>query len=400
MLYKESAIAVMVAVMLGAASIFGGLSLIPALAAEPIASETVSQGSTESIIIDAIELTAEKSTSRADGTVTVKIVQGISTLRSGTLDTEFVKQNLVPVEVDVNNINVTGSFEILVEYQGSGSVTVSDIDVIEGTTAAGGPDDTNNEPDAPPQDNEPNESDEELENVVARETISPDDGSMIVDTVEFNAKKSTSRTDGALTIAIVQDDEILDSDDISTSVIKQAYNAHEVSFNDLEVTGDFEVVFMYHGSGSVGVNSINVPGGTVPADDPPADDPPADDPPAGTGSIEVYAHRIPSEFWAPNFTDAPARMWFSLHNSTGHVVFAGWFDETGAYNDDATQTKANINYLDASQTHYIYASGCDECHNDPHDVVFDHWEDGGGDNPRTLLTLSDQHAYYRYDPDP
>ncbi|MGI0050064.1 MAG: hypothetical protein ACREAW_11030, partial [Nitrososphaera sp.] len=163
MLYKESAIAVMVAVMLGAASIFGGLSLIPALAAEPIASETVSQGSTESIIVDAIELTAEKSTSRADGTVTVKIVQGNSTLRSGTLDTEFVKQNLVPVEVDVNNINVTGSFEILVEYQGSGYVAVTDIDVIEGTTTAGGPD---NEPSTPPpQDNEPNESDGELENV-------------------------------------------------------------------------------------------------------------------------------------------------------------------------------------------------------------------------------------------
>jgi hypothetical protein len=90
MLYKESAIAVMVAVMLGAASIFGPLSITSAAAAKLLASETIEQDG-ESAIVDAVGMHAMKTTSRTDGTLTVKIVQGTDILSSGKMDLDDIK---------------------------------------------------------------------------------------------------------------------------------------------------------------------------------------------------------------------------------------------------------------------------------------------------------------------
>ena len=493
MLHKESAIAVMVAVMLGAAAIFGPLSITQATAAELLASETISQDSTESMIVDAVEVDAMKSTSRTNGNLIVKIVQGTTILSSGDMNAGDVKQRFSPVEVDVRDVNVTGSFDILVEYEGSGLVAVNGIEVIEGTTVAEEPD-SEPEPNTPPAE-EPNQSDGELENVLASQEFAQDDEeSMTVDTVEFSAKKSTSRAAGVLTVAVVQDDDILGTDTIGTSEIKQSYNDMEASFDSLNVTGDFEVVFMYDGSGLIYVNSISVPGGTEPAEEPepptdptptgtvmltvnavdqagspvngmwievysgasasgepvfegdtpetfeldagqyivamadfesnifqgwqdsnqdrtreatlttdetftaiystdgsaPPEEEPSPPPSSGPGTIVVFAHRIANENWGPTFTSANAEMWYVLYDSTGWIVQSGFYDEEGT----------TITGLNDGETYYVYATDCDECHGDPHDVVFDHWEDSTTANPRAVATGDSAHAHYRYDPDP
>jgi hypothetical protein len=497
MLHKESAIAVMVAVMLGAASIFGPLSITQATAAVLLTSETITQDSTESMIVDAVEADVKKSTSRVHGTLIVSIVQGDDTLSSGTMSLVDVKQRFVPVEIDVRDVNVTGSFDILLEFDGSGGsveVNGNGLEVIEGTTVAEDPEGSEEpEPNDPPAE-EPTQPAEDIDNVVANQTFTQDDGeSMVVDTVEFDAKKSTSRAYGILTVAIVQED-ILATDTFSASEIKQRYNFMEASFDSLNVTGDFEVVFMYDGSGMVSVNSISVPGATEPAEEPedpddptptgkvmltvnaidqagsavngmwievysgasasgepliegdtphtfeldagqyivamadfesnifqgwqdsdqdrtreatlttdetftavystdgsaPPEEEPNPPPSSGPGSIVVFAHRIPNENWGPTFTSANAEMWYVLYNATGWIVQSGFYDEEGT----------TITGLNDGETYYVYATDCDECHGDPHDVVFDHWEDSTTANPRAVATGDSAHAHYRYDPDP
>jgi hypothetical protein len=391
---KESTIAVMVAVMLGAASLLGGISAIPALAihdsdAVQIASETISQDDEESMIIDTVEFTAKKSTTRASGSVTVEILQDSSIVDSQSISTEQIGTFNTDLGASFGGLNVTGDFEILVEYLGTGLVTVTNVQVLEGTEVA---EQENPDSEGPAEDEEPNTpSEEEIENVIASKTLAPDsEDGMAIETVEFTAVKSTTRASGTLTVAILQDDSVLDSDSVSSSEIGTFNTDLEATFDDLEVEDDFKVVFMYEGSGVVTISGINVPSATEPAGNPDNLPPPPPPPPlAGTGSITVYAHRVPSEFWGPTFTGANAQMWFSLHNSTGYIVFAGYYDESGT----------TVTGLNEGETHYIYASDCDECHLDDHDVVFDHWEDGGTDNPRTLTTLVDQHAWYRYEPD-
>jgi hypothetical protein len=82
-------------------------------------------------------------------------------------------------------------------------------------------------------------------------------------------------------------------------------------------------------------------------------------------------------------------MWFVLYNSTGWLVTSDFFDENGT----------TITGLNDGATYYIYATDCDECHGSTHDVVFDHWEDSGTNNPRAVTTGTSSHAYYAYDPD-
>lgn len=495
MLYKQSAIAVMAAVMLVAASLFGGLLTMPAFAThdsdvEEVAREQVTQEDGQSVIIDAIELNAKKLTSRTLGTVTIEIIQADDTLESASFETEALKTIFSTLEVDVTNINVTGSFEILIEYEGSSIVIVNGIDIVEGTDVAEAPDDTSN-PDADPEPNQPEEP-QVLENVIASRTISQNDNqSMIVEVIEFDVKKLTSRTRGTLTVALVQDDGILDQETFSTDSLKTIFAEMEATFDEA-ITGDFDVVFMYEGSGRVSVNAINVPAETEPAQNPPnnppigdtitltvnakdqtgnevtgmwievysgmsasneplftgdtpesfelgpgdyivavADfennifqhwedstedrtreatlttdqtftaiystdgsqqpqDPRTPPPSAGSGSIVVFAHRIPSPHWGQTFTSANAAMWYVLYNSTGWIIDSGFYDEEGT----------TITGLSDDQTYYVYATDCDECHEDPHDVVFTHWEDNSTTNPRAVTTGDSGHAYYRYEPDP
>src|SRR5687767_8107020 len=124
MLYKESAIAVMIAVMLGAASLLGGLAT-PALAthdpdALQVANRQISQEDGESMIINAIEFTAKKSSSRSSGTLTIEVIQDGDRLRSATLAARTLQTSYTTIEVEIPGVNVTGDFEILLEYGGSG----------------------------------------------------------------------------------------------------------------------------------------------------------------------------------------------------------------------------------------------------------------------------------------
>jgi hypothetical protein len=172
----------------------------------------------------------------------------------------------MPVEVDVNDVNVTGTFDVLVEYQGEGYARVNNIEIIEGTTIADVPDDT--EPDAPSQDNEPEEPKEELENIIERKTFTQEDGATTtITTIEFDARKSNSRTSGTLTVAIVQGDEVLGTDTFRVRDMKSTFNTMEASFDSIEVEGDFDVAIMYNGDSWVYVDSISVPNATEPEGD-------------------------------------------------------------------------------------------------------------------------------------
>ena len=516
MLYKESAIAVMVAVMLGTASLLGGFSTVPALAthdpdAVQVASKTISQADDESVIIDTLELTAKKVIYRTAGMITVAIVQDGEILKSDDFTSSSLTTSYRDIEVSFGGLNVTGSFEILVEFEGSGVVAVSSIEIIEGTeTADTGSDDNEDSSGVGTGDDGSNEQEQDIENVIASKTISLDsDETMTIETVEFIAKKMIYRTAGMITVAIVQDGEILKSDDFTSSSLTTSYSEFEIDFGGLEVTDDFQVVIMFEGNGVVAANSIEVPGetetggipdpdpnpeptpsGTVllvvnavdqnnqpvagmwvallqgmalvdsgeteatftlnsnedyivemgdfydelnrinydfngwtdsvqdsrrsanhladneeftakyivttdaqpPADDPPStEDPPTSPPPgSATGTITAYAYRIPSSFWGPTFESANAQMYFVLYNSTGWIVYTGFFDESGN----------TVTGLNEGETYWIYPTDCDECHDDPHDVVFDHWEDGSTDTPRAVTTGHSVGAYYAFDPDP
>ncbi|HXG06754.1 MAG TPA: hypothetical protein VNI77_05435 [Nitrososphaera sp.] len=496
---KESPITVMVAVMLIAASLFGGYTMLPAFATHPDATQVIIKQFTkdddETTNIDAVELAAKKSILRATGTITIEVIQNGNVLDSATLSALRLTTTYTTHEVPMG-VRVEGSFEILVEYAGSGSVQANSIKILEGT-----------EPDETPRHNtgetgggnKPNQlTEREVENVVARKTIPlEDDESLDVETVEFKAKKSILRATGTITVAIVQDGKVLDADSMSTNGLSTTYSDREASF-DIKVTGEFEVVIMYDGSGSLQANSINVPGATEPAEEEPTtppnnppptgtnvkltvnaidqagsevvgmwievysgmstsgkplftgetpetfeleqgdyivavadfenyvfqgwddssqdrtrevtltkdetftavysttggsqppQDPPTPPPSAGSGSIVVFAHRIPSQHWGPTFTSAGVGMWYVLYNSTGWLVGSGFYDEEGT----------TITGLNDGETYYVYATDCDECHGDPHDVVFDHWEDMTTENPRAVTTGDSAHAYYRYEPDP
>lgn len=400
MLYKESAIAVMVAVMLGAASLLGGFSAIPALAthdpdAEQIARVTVSQDDADSMIVETVELSIKKSTLRASGTLTIELLQGDVVLTSTDLGTSIIPTTPKTIEVDVTNTEITGSFDVLVEYLGSGVVTVSNIEVNEDTEVAGNPDEeeepANDDP-SPPQEQT------DMENVIASKTVAPEsEDGMTIDTVEFVAKKSTLRARGTLTIAIVQDNMILDKNTMSTSAISTIHKDLESAF-DIDVQGDFQVVFMYEGSGVVTVNDIIVPGATEPAEipapnpdpDPDPDPDPSPRPTSGSDTIAVYAYRIPSEFWGPTFTGANAQMWFTVHNSTGYALLGHGSDEDGY----------TFTGLNDGEQYIVVAHDCDECHDDPHDVLFDHWENGSTDRVRFVTTGASVSAYFEFDPDP
>jgi hypothetical protein len=353
MLHKESAIAVMVAVMLGAASLFGGLAITPALAthdsdAVELATEEITQEDDESVIIDAVELDAKKLTSRVMGTVTVEIIQDGERLESASFGMAALKTSFSTVEVDVTNINVTGSFEILAEFVGSGVVTVNDMDIVEGTEVAedggnGGNDDSSNEnenPAPPPQE-------EVLENVIAKKTIAQDDDeSTTVEVVEFDAKKLTSRVTGTVTVALVQDNVILDQETFSTSSLKTSFTEREATFDE-EITGDFDVVFMYEGSGVVSVNGINVPGATEPAEEPPVTAPNPED------TIQLLVNSI-------NQNNEPITgLWVALLQGMT-VVDSGETEVTFTLNSDEDYIVEMGDYYDEASGSFYDFNGWDD----------------------------------------
>lgn len=97
-----------------------------------IASLQIQKGSDESTVIDAVALTAKKLTLRASGIMTIGILQNGTVLESATLETTNLDTTFGTIEVGLLNTRVTGSFEILIEYTGSGVISVTGVDPIEG----------------------------------------------------------------------------------------------------------------------------------------------------------------------------------------------------------------------------------------------------------------------------
>jgi hypothetical protein len=83
-------------------------------------------------------------------------------------------------------------------------------------------------------------------------------------------------------------------------------------------------------------------------------------------------------------------MYFVVYNPTRYIIETGYADETGTTIDGLTNGK----------TYWTYPTDCDVCHNDPHDVVFDHREGGTTHRPRAVTPGHSVGAYYAYDPDP
>ena len=83
---------------------------------------------------------------------------------------------------------------------------------------------------------------------------------------------------------------------------------------------------------------------------------------------------------------ANAQMYFVLYNSTGSIVHTGFFDENGHA----------ISGLNEGEQYWIYPTDCEECHDDPHDVVFRHWEDNTTERPRPVTTGMSVGAYYEF----
>jgi hypothetical protein len=247
----------------------------------------------------------------------------------------------------------------------------------------------------------------------------PSTADSIISSVTLTARARTTGSPSA-TVEIVQDGQVKGTATLlSSSLSGTNYGQVSAFFSSVTVNGNYDIVV--RGSALVLLRQADaIPGnyflGTTESESsdlvllinsaqiPQTPSNPGSPgstpmPTEGTGTLNLFAHRIPSEHWSATFAgNPPVGMWFTLHNSKGFIVFKGYFNEDGVF-DEKFNKIGTITGLNAAETHYIFASGCDECHGSDHDVLFDHWEDGGTDNPRTLSTLNDQHAYFRYDPD-
>ncbi len=94
-----------------------------------------------------------------------------------------------------------------------------------------------------------------------------------------------------------------------------------------------------------------------------------------SAGITVTANRIPADYWAPCFalicsrgTGPGASMFFTLYDSNGRVVATGFADEHGF----------TFTGLEPSATYYVYPADCDNCHGSTHDVLFQYWANGSG----------------------
>ena len=89
---KHAKLAILASVLI-AASIFGGLSIAPAMAQVAVAAEEISLADGESLTIEAIELTARTATTRTLGTITVNILQNDTVIDSAELDTDALSMD-------------------------------------------------------------------------------------------------------------------------------------------------------------------------------------------------------------------------------------------------------------------------------------------------------------------
>ena len=117
----------------------------------------------------------------------------------------------------------------------------------------------------------------------------------------------------------------------------------------------------------------------------------ATSPQDGPTTIIVFAHRLPAAYWAPCFastctagTGPGATMYFILYDSQGNVVSTAFANEVGLV----------FSGLAPGATYYVFPEDCNLCHGSSHDVVFQHWGDGGTTRPLPAVPGSSLDAWY------
>lgn len=82
-------------------------------------------------------------------------------------------------------------------------------------------------------------------------------------------------------------------------------------------------------------------------------------------------------------------MYFVLYNATYGIVQTGFANENG-YTFIGLNTSA-VYYL-------VWPSDCDQCHNSPHNAVFEYWGDGYSTRPLMVTLGSSLDAWFEYVP--
>ena len=98
--------------------------------------------------------------------------------------------------------------------------------------------------------------------LVSNKRIENDESITEINSISMNLKKSVLRASGTITIAIMQGDNILAKDTLSTGGISTTFTNATAQFNPpAEIGGtDFNIVVLYEGSGSVQASSFTVTG--------------------------------------------------------------------------------------------------------------------------------------------
>jgi hypothetical protein len=358
--------------VLVAASLFGGLSIAPALAQQAVASEQISQDSGETTEVEAVELSARKVTIRTEGTLTVNIVQNETVHGSADVNTDSLEMEFTTVLAEFDDpVSVEGPFEIQAEYLGSGLVQVEGMSLAEGT--GNGTDVAEDDDDSAPDDDEDGDGEQgDLELPDGRQiaNISRSQGEeTIIDEVTMDARKITTRTSGEVHVAITQDGDVLGIASLDTDDLDIQFTRANLTFDGIEVTGDFEVVVLFNGAGLVAVTNVALAGDTTTGEDDdddngnPDDD---DDPVMPPGMVHLSVEAVSqngtslSGLWVgvmddsstitTGFTEAE----FNLTAGNYTVMVDDFTDGTSTYTfvewQDSIQGKARVANLTDNET--------------------------------------------------
>jgi hypothetical protein len=338
-----------------------------------IESKSLALGDDQSFEIQTVEFIAKSAVLYQKGTLTVAIVQddeiqdkySTSVTRLPTTYTDLVASF---------NAEVTGPFEVVIMYEGTGSVQANSIEV------SGLPEPTPTSPDPDPDP-----------------SLNPD-GTF---DLTINAVDGNGNAVNDMWIEVYEG-VMPDGDPDFTGFTPKTFPLE--AGNYVVAVGEFDTnIFQRWSDGETDnarpvslqqdttLTAIYSTDGTEPGGEPDPDPVPDPSPPStgGSGSIAVYAYRIPSSYWGDTFTGANAQMWITIHNSTGYAIYGHGTDENGY----------TFTGLNDGEQYWILAHDCHHCHGGTHTVAFDHWQDGSIEMARlesTGVTLS---AYYEFVPD-
>jgi hypothetical protein len=271
---------------------------------------------------------------------------------------------------------VTGAFQVVIMYEGSGLLSANSIVVPGAPTPAPNPD-----PEPDPVPNPDGTFDLTINavdgdgNAVNGMWIEVYEGMVPDGDPEFTGET-------AATFPLEAGDYVVAVADFGTNIFQEWSDGETSRARVVQLQEDTSLTAIYSTDGTepAGEPDPNPDPDPVPDPSPP--------PTGGSGSIAVFAYRIPSEHWGDTFTGANAQMWITIHNSTGYAIFGHGTDEDGY----------TFTGLNEGEQYWVLAHDCVECHGDTHTVAFDHWGNGSTEMARlesTGVTLS---AYYEFQP--